>query len=251
MTAGGLPAGVRLRPAGDAGVYVELSPGGEPAPARVLALWRELNRRPLPGMVSAVPGYTSVLVTWDPDRADPEAVQAELARRLARLPSRPRLPAGRLVVLPVVYGGPFGPDLEAVARHCGLSPEEVVRLHSRATYRVWLVGFLPGYVYLGPLDRRLWTPRRATPRVRVPAGSVGIGGSQTGIYSVESPGGWHLLGRTWIRLWDPERPEPALLRPGDRVRLQPVAARQAPAAWLEQAGLADGEAGGLREAAGA
>lgn len=225
-----------FRPAGDSGLYVQLGEDADAAThARVLALWRELVRRPLPGMEEAVPGYRSVLVTWNPDVTTAEAVRAELLARLARLPRRPRLPAGRLLTIPVVYGGSFGPDLDEVARRLGLSPDEVVRLHAGATYRVWLVGFMPGFAYLGPLERRLWTPRRPTPRVRIPAGSVGIGGSQTGIYAVESPGGWQIIGRTWLSLWDPARPAPALLRPGDRVRFQPVALDQAPPEWAQAA----------------
>ena len=259
---------VTFRPAGDGGLYVQL---GEPTRsghgadaaihARVLALWKELMLRPLPGMEEAVPGYCSVLVTWNPDATTADAVRAEVLERLARLPSRPRLPSGRLVTIPVVYGGPFGPDLDEVARHAGLSPEEVVRLHAGATYRVWLLGFMPGYAYLEPLDRRLWTPRRPAPRVRVPGGSVGIGGSQTGIYAVDSPGGWQIIGRTWLPLWDPSRPAPALLRPGDRVRFEPVALDQAPPDWVQAAAEPSREraaevfqaaAGGMaREAAGA
>ncbi|HLO67907.1 MAG TPA: 5-oxoprolinase subunit PxpB, partial [Holophaga sp.] len=120
------------------------------------------------------------------------------------------------------YGGEDGPDLEAVARHCGLAPEEVARRHAGATYRVHFLGFAPGFPYLGGLDPALAAPRLDAPRTRVPAGSVGIAGAQTGIYPLESPGGWRLIGRTPLVLFDPRRPEPCLLRPGDLLRFVEV-----------------------------
>ncbi len=124
----------------------------------------------------------------------------------------------RRVEVPVVYGGEFGPDLEFVARHNGLSPEEVIRRHTARDYPVYLVGFTPGFPYLGGLDETIAAPRLSSPRPRVPAGSVGIAGQQTGIYSVDSPGGWRLIGWTPLRLFDPLRHPPALLAPGDVVR---------------------------------
>jgi KipI family sensor histidine kinase inhibitor len=186
-------------------------------------------------MEDAVAGTTSVLVTWNPDQTSPEQVRQALHQRLAQVASRARLPRGRLHLIPVVYGGPFGPDLDWVAATAGLSPQEVVQLHVQATYRVWMVGFLPGFAYMGPVDSRLALVRRATPRVRVPAGSVAIAGGMTGIYPVDSPGGWHVIGRTWVRLWEPRRRSPALLRPGDRVRFVAVSVEQAPAGWAEEA----------------
>ena len=125
---------------------------------------------------------------------------------------------GRTIDIPVVYGGADGPDLEAVARHTGLSPEEVVKRHSGGQYVVYFIGFMPGFAYMGGLAPELATPRHAEPRVSIPAGSVGIGGEQTGIYPLASPGGWQLLGRTSLPLFDPAHNPPTLLRPGDRVR---------------------------------
>lgn len=226
----------RLRPAGDAAVLVEFAgPAGPAAHRRVLGLWESLVRRPLAGMVEAVPSYRSVLVVWDPEQARGEAVRAELRDRLdAAVAGATRRP--RRLLVPVVYGGPMGPDLEEVAAYTGLEPDEVVRLHAAGRYMVMMLGFTPGFCYLGPLDRRLWVPRRATPRLRVPAGSVGIAGGQTGIYSLDdSPGGWRLIGRTWLRLWDPGRRRPALFRAGDRVRFEPVSLAQAPRDWAERA----------------
>lgn len=127
----------------------------------------------------------------------------------------------RQMEIPVVYGGAAGPDLAEVARHSGLSPQQVVEIHASAAYVVYFIGFQPGFPYLGGLDGRLHTPRRAEPRVAVPAGSVGIGGSQTGIYPFSAPGGWQLIGRTDLNLFNPQHTPPAYLRPGDSVRFVP------------------------------
>ncbi|WP_261642661.1 5-oxoprolinase subunit PxpB [Erwinia mallotivora] len=129
--------------------------------------------------------------------------------------------AMRQVDIPVVYGGAAGPDLEEVARHCGLTPRQVVEAHAAADYVVYFIGFQPGFPYLAGLDPRLHTPRRAEPRVQVPAGSVGIGGSQTGVYPLSAPGGWQLIGQTEVVLFDPQSRPPTLLRPGDSVRFVP------------------------------
>ncbi|ADU68425.1 5-oxoprolinase subunit PxpB [Pantoea sp. At-9b] len=135
--------------------------------------------------------------------------------------SEAQRPESRLVEIPVVYGGDAGPDLTVVAEHAGMTPRQVVELHSSTDYVVYFIGFQPGFPYLGGLDSRLHTPRRAEPRVIVPAGSVGIGGSQTGVYPLATPGGWQLLGQTAINLFDPQQQPPTLLRPGDSVRFVP------------------------------
>lgn len=135
--------------------------------------------------------------------------------------SEAQLPESRLVEIPVIYGGDMGPDLQVVADHAGMTPRQVVELHSSSAYVVYFIGFQPGFPYLGGLDSRLHTPRRAEPRVIVPAGSVGIGGSQTGVYPLATPGGWQLLGQTSISLFDPQLQPPTLLRPGDNVRFVP------------------------------
>ncbi|MDU3078398.1 MAG: 5-oxoprolinase subunit PxpB, partial [Mixta calida] len=135
--------------------------------------------------------------------------------------SEAAVPESREVAIPVVYGGEAGPDLDVVARHCQMTPQQVVEAHAAVLYDVYFIGFQPGFPYLGGLDSRLHTPRRDEPRVQVPAGSVGIGGSQTGIYPLASPGGWQLLGRTTLPLFDPQQQPPTLLRPGDRVRFVP------------------------------
>lgn len=151
--------------------------------------------------------------------AEPSATPASRATH--------RFPAfGRVIELPVQYGGAEGPDIEAVARHAGLSVASLIERHAATEYTVYFLGFQPGFAYLGGLDPALATPRRKEPRVRVPAGSVGIGGEQTGVYPMSSPGGWQLIGRTSTVLFDPDRDPPSLLEPGDRVRFVPVGGAQ-------------------------
>ncbi|MDR7331923.1 5-oxoprolinase subunit PxpB [Roseateles asaccharophilus] len=170
------------------------------------------------GVLGLVPGMNNLTLTFDPLHTDPQAL-AQAALTLWNKPPR-RQALGRLVKIPVRYDGP---DLGDVATHCGLSPDEVVRRHAAAEYVVYFIGFQPGFAYLGGLDGSLHTPRRDQPRTSVPAGSVGIGGAQTGIYPLATPGGWQLIGRTALPLFDPLADPPTLLAPGDRVRFVPEA----------------------------
>lgn len=174
------------------------------------------------GLGVPVPGYASVLVPFDPDLAPEEAVRVAIGAALRRAIGGPTPDPGPLVEISVRYGGPDGPDLAEVARRTGRSEEEVVALHAGREYRVFLVGFVPGFPYLGILPDELVLPRRATPRVHVPAGSVAIAGRQTGIYPFATPGGWHLIGRTDAAMWDAGRVPPTLLAPGARVRFVPA-----------------------------
>lgn len=189
---------------------------------RVHALAEAL--RPQPWVEDAIPGYASLLVEYDPLAVSYEAVTAAVREALAALPAAPRR-AGRLRQVPTVYGGEYGPDLDAVAARVGLPPEEVVRLHAGTVQRVYFLGFAPGHPYMGDLPPVLALPRRPTPRTAVPAGSVAIAGGQTVIYPFAFPGGWHILGRTPLRLFDPAREPPAYFQPGDRVRFVPIPAR--------------------------
>ncbi len=168
-----------------------------------------------PGVVDAYPGMNSLTVLFD-DEADPAQLEAALAQAWERGESVNA--SGRIVEIPVRYGGDDGPDLADVAAHTGLTPEEVVRRHSAGSYTVYFLGFQPGFAYLGGLDPALATPRRSEPRLAVPAGAVGIGGEQTGVYPAAAPGGWQLIGRTELALFEPERDPPSLLAPGDTVR---------------------------------
>ncbi|HEY7782857.1 MAG TPA: 5-oxoprolinase subunit PxpB [Ktedonobacterales bacterium] len=210
-------------PAGEGALLVRLGRRITPAAhQRVLELLAALDAAPPPGPRDLVPAYASVLVHYDPLVADRAMVETAIRAALATAApvgvgvrgARP----GRVVRIGVRYGGEDGPDLADVARMVGLAPDEVVRRHTRGRYRVYFLGFLAGFPYLGGLPTALAVPRLATPRPRVPAGSVGLAGSQTGIYSVASPGGWRLIGRTPDALFDPAADPPALLRPGDAVR---------------------------------
>ena len=167
------------------------------------------------------PAYGSVLITFDPRRASAETMEQTARAWLSRLGSIDPGPA-RCVEIPVCYGPAFGPDLPDVAAHARLGSEDVVRIHSSAEYLVYFLGFSPGFPYLGELPPALYTPRLPTPRTRVPAGSVAIGGTQTGIYPLDSPGGWRIIGRTPLRLFDPLKTRPTLLCMGDLVRFSPV-----------------------------
>jgi KipI family sensor histidine kinase inhibitor len=172
--------------------------------------------RDWPHVLEVVPGMNNLTLVFDPLETDREALTQQLlaAWNIASETAAP----GREVAIPVQYGGEFGHDLQAVATHTGLSVNEVVQRHAGGDYVVFFLGFQPGFAYMGGLDAALHTPRRASPRLVVPAGSVGIGGEQTGIYPATSPGGWQLIGRTDLPLFDAARRPPTLLQPGDRVR---------------------------------
>ena len=176
---------------------------------------------PIAGIRNLHPAFASVLVDFDPRRYTHAQIESIIRQKISA--TGPVPPSqNRLVEIPVCYGGEFGPDLADVARHTGLSAERVVELHVSAEYRVYFLGFSPGFPYLGGMPPELTTPRLPAPRKRVPLGSVAIGGAQTGIYSVESPGGWRLIGRTAMRLFDAEAEPPAALQIGDRVRFVQV-----------------------------
>jgi inhibitor of KinA len=184
--------------------------------ARVLGALRALDSTRERWVLDLVPGYASVMVIYDALRAAPEDVQRWLGETLPRAePAPPRL---RVVEVPVWYHPSVGPDLEPLAREKGLTVEELISLHTAPEYLVFMLGFRPGFPFLGGLDPRLYSPRLKTPRAAVPAGSVGIGGQQTGIYPVKSPGGWRLLGRTPLKLFSPEADPPFALEVGDQVR---------------------------------
>lgn len=217
----------RIEPAGDAALLVTL--GDEldlevNAAAHLLAAMLGLRSvPPLPGLGVPVPGHASVLVPFDPDVVDEaavrDAIEAAAGQAVASAPlGNAGAGTGALHEIHVSYGGPEGPDLPDVAGRIGLSEREVVRLHASVEYRVLVIGFVPGFPYLGILPAALELPRLATPRERVPPGSVAIAGRQCCIYPLATPGGWHLIGRTAAWLWDPAAQPPARLAPGDRVR---------------------------------
>jgi KipI family sensor histidine kinase inhibitor len=209
-----------LSPLGDSAVLLRLGDTIDAAMAtRVRALAAAIKRQPPAGVTDVVPAFASVAVFYDVVPAfDFAALWAELSVIATRAESDVTPASSRRVEVPVAYGGDFGPDLAAVAEHAAVSPAEAVALHRDAGYVVYAIGFTPGFPYLGGLPPRLAMPRRATPRAVVPAGSVAIGGVQAGIYPIASPGGWNVIGRTPLRLFDWRRPDAALLQPGDEVR---------------------------------
>lgn len=195
-----------------------------PAPATLQAqrrIWSVARAaRAWSGVGEVVPAMNNVTLFFDPDAADAAALERRLREAWQSLPESTL--EGRSFRIEVAYGGDAGPDLEAVAKRARLSVDEAIACHCAPEYVVYFIGFVPGFAYLGGLDRRLHAPRRAQPRTAVPAGSVGIGGEQTGIYPLRSPGGWQLIGRTDCVLFDPRRDPAALLSPGDRVRFVPI-----------------------------
>jgi inhibitor of KinA len=219
---------MRFSPLGDHAVTITLGDSIDEATHRyVRAVSFHLETHPPRALLDQVPAFVSVAVHYDPMKVAGAGSSpyhrfvAELERSLCDV-RVDELPPPRIVDIPVCYGGELGPDLDDVARKHALHPHDVVEIHSSAEYLVYMVGFMPGFAYLGGLSDRIATPRRSSPRTAVPAGTVGIGGQQTGVYPLTSPGGWNLIGRTPLRIFDIARDEPALLATGDRVRFTPI-----------------------------
>ncbi len=212
-----------VRLAGDSMVIVEISPTIDPiVNERAIELGECLAQRELQGVRDIVPGYCTLGVHFDPLRTDLAALERAIAddahavERVEVLPPRP------VMEISAVYGGESGPDLQAIADMSGLSPDDVVAIHSSAVYRVYMLGFVPGFTYMGRVDARIAAPRHRVPRERVAAGSVGIAGQQTGVYPMDTPGGWQIIARTGLKMFDPDREPASLLEPGDLVRFVPA-----------------------------
>ena len=209
---------IRLVALGDACVTVQFSQTiDEAVNEQCIAAAEVLERRSIRGVLDVVPTYNAVTVYFDPLRIDRPSLDAEL-HGVGEAASRRTASTPRTIDIPVTYGGASGPDLQSVAEFAGVSAAEVVRLHTSTTYRVYMLGFLPGFAYMGSVDARIAMPRLETPRIRVTAGSIGIAGAQTGIYPCDTPGGWRIIGRTLEKMFEPAREEPFLLKAGDRVR---------------------------------
>ena len=219
------PSPPSILPCGDAAIAVEFGDGIDAVVnARVIALDRAVREAKLAGVVECVPTYRSLLVHLDPLTADHTGMFDTL--RALALKTAAEKGSTRRWTVPVVYGGAFGEVLKTLADRHGTTPEEAIALHAGAVYRVFMVGFMPGFTYLGGLDPRLATPRRPTPRARIPGGSISIGGEQTAIGAAPSPSGWHLIGRTPVRCFHRGREPAFLFEAGDEVVFQPVPASE-------------------------
>lgn len=228
---------VRFLLAGDSAVTVEF--GNEISPAintQVRALHIALQEYKISGVTEAVPTYRSLMVHYDPGVIRYDQLEKELRMLLGRL-SGVQVPPSDVLEIPVLYGGEAGPDLEFVAEYHHKTPEEIVELHTSTDYLIYMLGFTPGFTYLGGMSEELATPRLQQPRVTIPAGSVGIAGAQTGVYPIDSPGGWQLIGKTPVRMYDPNRPQPILPKAGEYIRFYSITQKEFDAiAAQEEAG---------------
>jgi inhibitor of KinA len=216
----------RFVPASDGSLLVPLGDSISIGTHRlVAALVRDLATEPIPGVLNLHPGYCSILIVFDALETGHERVQEAVTVRLERLDHTP-FPEPRTIELPVCYGGEYGPDLEALAAERGLATEQVIALHSGADYVAYFIGFVPGFAYLGGLPAALEAPRLKTPRPKVPPGSVGIAGAQTGVYPFETPGGWRLVGRTPVPMFQADRDPISRIALGDHVRFVPITQRE-------------------------
>jgi inhibitor of KinA len=214
-------------PAGDAAIILTFGHTISPETnAKVREFMAMIDNQPPYGLVDMIPSYNELMVMYDPVQTGLDALMTRL-KQLDMAQKDESVP--QLVhehVIPVAYGGEFGQDMHTVADHCGLTPEEIIRIHGASSYLVYMLGFLPGFCYLGGMDSRIVTPRKETPRLKVPAGAVGIAGVQTGIYPIESPGGWQIIGQTPIKLFDPNRTPAFLINPGDKIRFVPISKQE-------------------------
>lgn len=215
----------RLYPLGETALVVQLGDSINTETHNwVKSLVKYLDQHPFEGMIEYVPAYTTVTVYYDPlyflskENESPYTGVARLIEHILSSIEPDAEGTGREMQIPVCYGGTFGPDLEMVAEHNGLTPEEVIRIHTSGEYLVYMIGFAPGFPYIGGMSDKIAMPRRSSPRVAIPVGSVGIAGGQTCIYPIETPGGWQLIGRTPLRLFQPDEASPSLLEAGDQIR---------------------------------
>jgi len=212
----------RLRPVGDRGLLVEY--GDVIAPEinrKVRMIAMALEQEKPAGMVEVIPTYRSLLIIYDPIKTAPDNLEQVIEALELRL-DKIKIPPPRTVEIPVLYGGECGPDIDFVAQYARLSVEDVIRIHSGTPYQIYMMGFTPGYAYLGGLPEAIHAPRLETPRILIPAGSVGIANNQTGIYPVPSPAGWRIIGRTPLKLFDPTKTRPFLYQAGDFIKFNSI-----------------------------
>ncbi|MFS0574124.1 5-oxoprolinase subunit PxpB [Sporosarcina sp. 179-K 3D1 HS] len=221
-----------IKPLGDSALHVQLGAGIDPAiHEKVKNLLRLLNEQPFEGWIECVPAYNNITVYYDPTlvlqshsaeaQSSFQKVSAYILGLIQQL-GESGSSAGNIVTIPVLYGGEFGPDLEHVAQVNGLTTDQVIDIHSGSDYLVYMIGFAPGFPFMGGMDERIATPRKDSPRLSIPPGSVGIAGKQTGIYPLETPGGWQIIGRTPVDLFLPELTPPTRLQSGDKIKFTPI-----------------------------
>lgn len=214
---------IEVLPAGDTAIQITYNlPVTEKLHRRIQETSKALNELDFRGIVEIVPSFKTITVYYDPLSTSYSDVFKDVLVTCEKMNGEHSASSKQIITIPTCYGSTFGEDLEHVASIHNLTEEEVIKLHSSANYLVYMIGFLPGFPYLKGLRDELKTPRLATPRLKVPQGAVGIGGDQTGIYPLESPGGWNLIGRTPIRLFDPTKTSPFLLKAGDTIRFTPI-----------------------------
>ena len=213
---------IKILTAGDSSLLIEF--GNEISPEinqKIKTTVQLMKEQHIEGVVDIIPAFCSLLINYDPRVIGYEELRNRM-KALVKVEVKAEAGVKRVFEIPVCYGGEYGPDIENIAEHAGLSVDEVIKIHSSRDYLIYMLGFLPGFTYLGGLDERIHTPRLANPRLKINAGSVGIGGSQTGIYPLDSPGGWQLMGMTPVKTYDPEREVPILVEAGDYIRFVPV-----------------------------
>lgn len=212
----------KILTAGDSALLIEFEQKIAPEiNAQITAFVHLLKEQHIEGVTDLIPAFASLLINYDPRVIGYKDLKARI-EELLKIEVSEEASEARVFEIPVCYGGEYGPDIANIAENAGLSEQEVIDIHCSKDYLIYMLGFLPGFVYLGGLDERIHTPRLANPRISIPAGSVGIAASQTGIYPLNSPGGWQLLGMTPVKTYDPERETPILVEAGDYIRFVPV-----------------------------
>jgi inhibitor of KinA len=218
---------MRFLNAGDSGLVIEFGNEiSEEINRRITYVTGKLDQAKPPGILDIVPAYRSILVNFDPLRISAGKIADIAGAAMDDFSASPGAAGGEVIEIPVLYGGDKGPDMDFISAHTGLPPEEVIRLHSSVEYLIYMIGFTPGFPYLGGMPKEIATPRLQKPRALIPAGSVGIAAGQTGIYPVESPGGWQLLGRTPLKIFDCNREPPFLLAAGNYLKFVPVTEKE-------------------------
>lgn len=209
---------IRIVTAGDSSLLVEFEQEISPeVNRRIAATVQMIREQHIEGVVDVIPTYCSLLINYDPRVVLYDEIK-ERIKSMLKIDASLGIQKKKIFEIPVCYGGEYGPDIQNIADHAGLSVEEVIKIHTSKDYLIYMLGFLPGFTYLGGLDERIHTPRLENPRLKISAGSVGIGGSQTGIYPLDSPGGWQLMGLTPVKTYDPDREIPILVEAGDYIR---------------------------------